>query len=106
MSVEQERGQALMQIVTDIAEELNTMIADETLDFDIFSAASIAAHLHSVTVNSVPLPVEGKLEMTLNWLELHLDTVINEIGPESMRSLAEMLQQWLLDVSVDEETVN
>ncbi len=101
MSVEQERGQALMQIVTDITEELNTMIADPELDFDLGSALMVTGRVFTLTLASIPDDPDGnyKINAIGYWLEDTLGLMFPE--SEDLFAIAERHMKALQDAMLD-----
>lgn len=80
------------KLVLAFGEALNARIADPTIEFDIYSAASVAGTLLTTIVESLPIDDKGKLMITREWLESHLcritpDTKIASAFLESALSM-------------------
>ncbi|MDJ0905372.1 MAG: hypothetical protein QNI96_05090 [Woeseiaceae bacterium] len=102
LTPEQRRARALGEIVEQIAGELNAMIADPELEFDIVSAASVCGNLFSMVLRSMDTSEEHKIKSGIVWL----DTYLRMIDPDlqmtsgSFNSIDDMVAALMLDDAV------
>ena len=99
------RRDNLDMIVLEFGEDLNTMISDPNIDFDIYSAASVTGILLTTIVESLPVDTAGKLDVTMEWFKSHLGRIAPDtrFTSGSMDTILDLLRESALDGAVPAE---